>query len=53
MEYPQDMDGTCPGRVTEEVEIDLQDLLGELFIHWKGILAVALLAALLVGGFGF
>ena len=53
MEYPQDMDETCPGRVTEEVEIDLQDLLGELFIHWKGILAVALLAALLVGGFGF
>ena len=53
MERPQDMGGICPGRMTEEVEIDLLDLLGELLIHWKGIVAVALIAALLIGGFGF
>ena len=37
----------------EEREIDLLDLLADILCHWKGIIACALIGAVLLGGFSY
>lgn len=47
------MDGQHSWKRTEEIEIDLTELLKQLVRQWKRILLCALTAALLAGGYGY
>ena len=47
------MDGQYSWKRTEEIQIDLADLLRQLCMQWKQILLCALAAAMLIGGYGY